>query len=34
MTKRGRVALPGTVVAGQKLFLITLGEPKAHDFSG
>jgi hypothetical protein len=33
MTK-GRAALSGTVVAGQKLFFITFGGPKAHDFSG
>ena len=33
MTK-GRAALPLTVVAEQKLFFITLGGPKAHDFSG
>ena len=32
MTK-GRAALPATVVAG-KAFFITLGGPKAHDFSG
>ena len=33
MTK-GRAALPLSVVAEQKLFFITLGGPKAHDFSG
>src|SRR5580658_3436326 len=33
MTK-GRAALPLSVVAEQKLFFITLGDPKAHDFSG
>jgi hypothetical protein len=33
MTK-GRAALPWSVVAEQKLFFITLGGPKAHDFSG
>src|ERR1700727_1810086 len=33
MTK-GRAALPLSVVAEQKVFLITLGGPKAHDFSG
>jgi hypothetical protein len=33
MTK-GRVALPLSVVAEQMLFFITLGGPKAHDFSG
>ena len=33
MTK-GRAALPLIVVAEQKVFFITLGGPKAHDFSG
>src|ERR1700734_2865413 len=33
MTK-GRAALPLSVVAAQKVFFITLGSPKAHDFSG
>src|ERR1700689_10964 len=33
MTK-GRAALPLSVVAEQKLFFITLGGPKAHNFSG
>jgi hypothetical protein len=33
MTK-GRAALPLSVVAEQKLFFITLGGLKAHDFSG
>ena len=33
MTK-GRAVLPLSVVAEQKLFFITLGGPKAHDFSG
>jgi hypothetical protein len=33
MTK-GRAALPLSVVAEQKFFFITLGGPKAHDFSG
>ena len=33
MTK-GRAALPVSVVAEQKLFFITLGGPKAQDFSG
>jgi hypothetical protein len=33
MTK-GRAVLPGTVVAGQKPFFITLGGPKAYDFPG
>src|SRR3984885_2431718 len=31
MTK-GRAALPLSVVAEQKLFFTTLGDPKAHDF--
>jgi hypothetical protein len=30
----GRVALPLSVVAEQKVFFITLGGPKAHDCSG
>jgi hypothetical protein len=33
MTK-GRAALPATVVAEQEPFFISLGGPKAHDFSG
>ena len=33
MTK-GRAALPLSVVAEQDPFFITLGGPKAHDFSG
>src|SRR6202034_1371948 len=33
MTK-GRAALPLSVVAEQTLFFITLGGPRAHDFSG
>jgi hypothetical protein len=33
MTK-GRAVLPGTVVAEQEPFFITLGAPEAHDFSG
>jgi hypothetical protein len=32
--RKGRAALPATVVAEQEPFFINLGGPQTHDFSG